>query len=126
MDGRNGSEQIVLVVDDEDPVRDLVSKILGGKGYTVIEAADAQEAMDIFARLGDLVSLVITDIRMPGKDGHALSEDLRNLKPDVPVIYMSAYFEGRPSPNSTLIFKPFNSGDLLEKVRRTLEGAGQA
>ena len=81
--------QLVLVVDDEPSVRDLVCRVLHGEGYRTIEAAHGGEALELLESGSEAVDLVVTDVVMPGMDGRELGRRLAQLKPSLPVLYIS-------------------------------------
>jgi PAS domain S-box-containing protein len=129
-----GSET-VLVVDDEAPIRAAVRRALQRSGYTVVEAADGAEALEVVGAASDAPDLVLTDVRMPRLGGIALAEQLRELHPDLPVLFMSGYaddlFESGEIPPGRLLPKPFAPAtltaiirDVLDAVRRHRRPAG--
>jgi signal transduction histidine kinase/ActR/RegA family two-component response regulator len=122
---QQGTETI-LVVEDNDAVRRIAREFLKIKGYTVVEARGAMEAIQIMKNRGDQIDLVITDVLMPGMKGRELVEQLTELRPDLKVLYMSAYTEdaainiGVLSPGTEFIEKPFGPDELATKVRQVL------
>jgi CheY-like chemotaxis protein len=137
-----GSET-VLVVEDEDGVRELACRFLRGGGYTVLEAKDGVEALEIAARHASTIHLVLSDVVMPRMGGPALLDRLKSIRPDTRGILMSGYSEyagGRPAadrlsatiplpgtwaaPNVEVpvIDKPFSQTSLLARVREALAG----
>jgi len=115
----------VLVVDDEAPVRRLISAVVRGAGCDVTEAADGQAALDALAR--DSYDLIITDLLMPRKGGLALLEECRALYPGTDVVVLTAYgtipsaVEAIRLGAMDYISKPFVGDDLAQRVRRCLE-----
>ena len=114
----------VLVVEDEAPLRKLVSMILSGAGYRVIVAANGEEALAL-AAAGGPIELLLTDVVMPGISGPDLARSLRATQADFPVLYMSGYdrelvdhevLEGRVG----LLPKPFTPRGLLTRVDELL------
>ena len=87
--GRRGSGELVLVVDDEELLRDVLRRILEASGYQVVEAASGAEALAVVTRQGADIDLVITDMTMPGMDGLATVEALRAVGASVPVVLIS-------------------------------------
>lgn len=120
-----GSETILLV-EDEDAVRKLALHILRTSGYTVLEAANAREALSIAEQYKSTIHLLITDMVMPRMGGRELSQHLLALRPDIKVIYMSGYTDNSVIHDLTLesgtrfIHKPFSPAILLQNVRALL------
>jgi len=116
----------ILVVDDEAPVRTVLSTMLGRAGYDVIAAKDGQEAVDIFRRDGDSIDCVLLDLSMPKLDGEEVFHELRALRSDVRVILSSGYAEQevmdrfRDLGLAGVIQKPAQMQLLLAKVAETL------
>ncbi len=128
-DATAGTETI-LVVEDEDAVRRLIRAILDRLGYTVMEARDGQEALDVWREQADRIDLVLTDVVMPRLDGPSLAAAIAVTHPHTPVIYLSGYADevstGRADhalePGTPLLQKPFTSGALARAVRSVLDG----
>jgi len=120
-----GSETI-LVVEDDDAVRNMTREFLKIKGYTVVEARSAPDAIQFTKRHNGPIDLVLTDVVMPGMKGRELVERLARLRPGMKVLYMSAYTEdaiinyGILGPGTAFIEKPFSPDDLAYKVREVL------
>ena len=115
--------ETVLVVDDDDGVRDAVVLALESGGYTVLRASDGEEALEVVRSHSDIVDLVITDLNMPKGGGEALIEDLAEAHPELPVVVVSGYSsgEGGDLPEEVLFVpKPFSSQVLLSCVRQAL------
>jgi CheY-like chemotaxis protein len=114
----------ILVVDDEPAIRAVAARILRREGYAVLEAADGQEAL-LLASARD-VSLLLTDTVMPRMSGTALADRLRQLKPALPVVYMSGYDtgilreEGIAADDQAFLAKPFTAEAILARVRAAL------
>jgi signal transduction histidine kinase/CheY-like chemotaxis protein len=121
----HGAETI-LVVEDNDAVRRIAREFLKMKGYAIIEAREATEAIQIMENREEHIDLVITDVLMPGMKGRELIERLAELRSDFKVLYMSAYTEdaainiGVLSPGTEFIEKPFSPEELTGKVRQVL------
>jgi two-component system cell cycle sensor histidine kinase/response regulator CckA len=121
------SQRVVLVVDDEDGVRDIVCRALRTAGYRALEAAHGAEALELVVAGPDTVHLVITDVVMPGLDGRELGRRLGVSRPDLPVLYMSAYDvndifrRGSPSTSAPFLQKPFTHEILLTQVEQLLK-----
>ena len=121
-----GSETILLV-EDEDAVRGLTSRILEKQGYRVIAAQHGREAMDIATKEEGHIDLVLTDIVMPGMNGRGLVERLAGIRPRIKSLYMSGYTDddivrrGFIEPSKSFLQKPFTSEALLQTVRKVLD-----
>ncbi len=124
-------EQVVLLAEDEAPVRAFVKTILQREGYQVLEAADGRGAMALAHKMNFAIDLLVTDIKMPGMDGLALAQALKEVRPEIPVVYMSGFTDeagsnalDRPSEGSVFICKPFLPRVLMDAVRALLPQAG--
>jgi PAS domain S-box-containing protein len=119
--------EVVMVVEDEDVVRDLASRVLGELGYVVLEARNGRQALELLAGRSD-VRLVITDVVMPEMGGRELGEHLLRDYPAIAVLYMSGYTgddvvqRGLLSPELPFQQKPFTPEALARKVREMLDG----
>ena len=113
----------VLLVEDEDPVRLFSARALRSKGYTVVEARNGEEALDIFKTQGEKFDLVVTDVMMPEMDGPTLIREIREIQNDVPVVCISGYSEDtlreRIVNAERLAFlpKPFSLRQLANAVK---------
>ena len=83
----------ILVIEDDNAVRRMTREFLKIKGYTVIEARGATEAIQVVENRGNQIDLVLTDVLMPGMKGRELVERLAELRSDLKILYMSAYTE---------------------------------
>jgi PAS domain S-box-containing protein len=124
---RGGSETILLT-EDEASVRTAVRLALERKGYTVLEAADAETALTVATRHDGPIHLLISDVVMPAVGGPDLARRIRGLRPDIRVLLMSGYADDalmreRVPPGTAFIQKPFDPGALARKVREALGGA---
>lgn len=123
-----GGEETILVVDDEEYVRELSVEALKMSGYTILEAANGEEALDIYARHGGSIALVMLDLSMPGMGGHQCLRELLRLNPRVKVLVASG-FSSQGQAHEVLragaagfIAKPHPIKKLLAKVREVLRG----
>ncbi|HEY1719621.1 MAG TPA: PAS domain-containing protein [Magnetospirillaceae bacterium] len=121
----NGHETI-LVVEDDDDMRDLSAAVLERLGYVVLSARDAESAIPVFAAHPE-IALLLTDISLPGSmNGRKLADQLTGLRPTLKVLYMSGYSEdavihqGRLDPGVRLLQKPFQNEDLAFQIRAAL------
>ncbi|MEO5337146.1 MAG: PAS domain-containing protein [Magnetospirillum sp. WYHS-4] len=116
----------VLLVEDETAVRMFGSRALRNKGYQVLEAASGEEALEVVNRAGRPIDLIVSDVVMPGMDGHTLIKLLRQEFPDVKVILMSGYAEDalneeiQNDPTIHFIGKPFTLKDLASAAKRVM------
>ncbi len=116
----------ILLVEDEDAVRMFGSRALRNKGYTVLEAANGEEALEVINSTEKSIDLIVTDVVMPGMDGHTLVQFVRQEMPHVKVIFISGFSEnvipGGIQPGSGFAFlpKPFSLKDLAAKVKNVL------
>lgn len=123
---QRGNETI-LVCEDEGAVRRLVRLVLEEYGYQVIEAVDGQDAVDSFIRNKDRISLVILDVVMPKKNGVAVCEEIREVRPEQRVLLTSGYTpesierSGIFKMGVPFVSKPITPGMLLKKVREVLD-----
>ena len=114
----------ILVVDDEDGVREVARRILTSGGYDVVAAPGGEEALALIADEGCDVDLLLTDVVMPRMSGKELAERLVSLKDGVRILYMSGYTDRLIGLDEVdaLVEKPFNRDGLLGAVSRALEG----
>ncbi|MGA8273314.1 MAG: PAS domain S-box protein [Candidatus Sulfotelmatobacter sp.] len=121
-----GGSETILLVEDEDSVRQLVRETLQSRGYRVLEAANGAAALALAATHTDSIHLVITDVVMPGLSGHELVQQLLPTRPSAKVLYLSGYAEeafASPLPvedQTAFLQKPFTLQSLSRKVREVL------
>jgi two-component system, cell cycle sensor histidine kinase and response regulator CckA len=122
--------ETILLAEDEDSVRRLVSRMLGHFGYRVLEASNPGMALELCATHHGPIDLLLTDVIMPGGGGRELAEAVARLRPGTRVLYMSGHtgeviaHHGILPPEINFIEKPFDPGDLARKIRKMLgEGA---
>ncbi len=109
----------VLVVDDQDVVRDVIRLTLEGAGYTVLDAASPNDALALVRDNGP-IDLLVTDVVMPEMDAFELADRVASELPGVRVLYTSGYTDaGAEGP---FIQKPFTPAELVEKVSTVLAG----
>ncbi|MDA8122706.1 MAG: response regulator [Deltaproteobacteria bacterium] len=118
--------ETILLVEDEDMVRELACEALRGYGYNVLEASNGQEAISIGGKHDGAIHLLITDVVMPGINGLELSRTLKSSRPEMPVLFMSGYSEevvaqeGFMSPGDAFFQKPVTPSRLHGKIREIL------
>jgi len=122
--------ETLLVVDDDDGVRKLISRVLEMQGFDVLAAPDGASALDLVRDYKGRLDLAVCDINMPGLSGGRLVAELATLRPDLTFVYISGYRvespreltladgAGRPIP---FLSKPFSPTDLVLAVRGALD-----
>ena len=124
-------EGTILVVDDEAHIRGVATQVLEHTGFTVVTAADGQEAVAVFREHAQTVRAVLLDLTMPHMDGAATARELRQIRPDVRVVLSSGYTEEdatrRFSDRDLVGFlqKPYTLEDLVSTIRTALESPGR-
>jgi len=117
---------VVLLVEDETPVRAFASRALRLRGYTVIEAGSAEEALETLSDADLTIDLFVTDVIMPGMDGPSWVREALKERPNTKVVFVSGYAEDALEegsigvPGSVFLPKPFSLSDLTETVRQQL------
>jgi two-component system cell cycle sensor histidine kinase/response regulator CckA len=118
----------VMLVEDEDPVRIFGARALRNKGYKVLEAKSGEAALELMGSTDETIDLLITDVVMPNMDGPALIREVREIHPDMKVIFISGYtedaFRQRLDSDSEIHFlpKPFSLKQLAGKVKEVISG----
>ncbi len=127
-----GGSETILLVEDEESVRQLVRETLVSRGYRVLEAENGNAALTLAAAHPETIHLVVTDVVMPGLSGHELAQKLLAARPGVKVLYLSGYAEDAiNTPTSTrsqkaFLQKPFTLQALSRKVREVLGPAASS
>ncbi len=120
------SGETILLVEDEDFVRQVTGEVLTFAGYQVICARHAAEAVRLFRQREKEVQLLLTDVVLPGRNGHDLARDLRTLRPGLKTMFISGYPDTETSKRrlqgSGVIYlpKPFSVESLMQAVHRIL------
>jgi two-component system cell cycle sensor histidine kinase/response regulator CckA len=124
-----GHSQTVLLVEDEDSLRELTRTLLEQAGYKILEASDGRQAIEIAQQRSGDIDLLLTDVVMPGMNGRVVAEHLASLHPKMKVIFMSGYTEFAQhvlADNSVnFLQKPFTREVLLRKFNEVLEDSNQ-
>jgi len=115
----------VLVVEDAQPLRDVICETLRASGCTVLSARDGQEALRMVGERKSAFDLLLTDVIMPGMNGPALAKEVRSLRPQTKILYMTGYSgefiqADMLTPGVSFIQKPFTSVDLERKIGKML------
>jgi len=120
-------DEMVLVVEDEEPLRRLARRILESRGYRVLDAGNGVDAIRVLAQSQDRVDLIVTDVVMPGMGGRELVERILPVYPWIRVLFMSGYTEDTilahrvAQSGITVLEKPFTPDTLAREVRRALD-----
>ena len=124
--------QTILLVEDEDAVRNLTRRLLENGGYTVLPAGDAESALEIARRHAGRLDMLLTDVVMPGLSGPELARRLMPSWPGLRVLYVSGYpdeamaSQGLLEPDSSFLQKPFTPETLARRVREILDSRAPA
>jgi two-component system cell cycle sensor histidine kinase/response regulator CckA len=110
-----GNGETILIVDDEEAVRDTTQKLLLQNGYKTLKAVDGVDAISVYGRNQGQIKIVVTDLKMPNMDGISLVRILRNMNPDLPVLVVS----GHPDEHDIELLEPYTSIHLLEKPHKS-------
>ncbi|MGC8784731.1 MAG: PAS domain S-box protein [Armatimonadota bacterium] len=122
-----GGNETVLVVEDNDAVREVAVAALQARGYRVLQAANGEEALELAQGLAEPVHLLLTDVIMPGLSGAVLAAKLREIQPQVKVLYTSGYTEnvivhhGVLVEGTAFLPKPYRPAELARRVREVLD-----
>jgi two-component system, cell cycle sensor histidine kinase and response regulator CckA len=126
-DSLEGTETI-LIVDDDDEIRDLTRELMEDNGYQVLSAASGEKALEIFKQKPDDIDLVLMDLNMPGMGGRKCTTEMISIEPSVKVLVASGYSavgHGREALEfgaRDFISKPFQMREILAKIRKVLDG----
>ncbi len=119
----------ILVVDDEDAVRQVATRALERAGFTVLTASNGREAVEVFRAHADAITAVLLDRTMPAMDGEEAFDEIRRIRPDAPVVLSSGYSEKEASERfagrglAGFLQKPYRARSLVEKLREVSRGA---
>ena len=120
--------ETILLVEDEASLRDLSSRILQIQGYTILEAANGDEALRVISKHGENnIDLVVTDVVMPQMGGTVLADKLKILRPNIKILFTSGYTDktivnyGVLEEGIDFLQKPFALDVLVRKVREVLD-----
>ncbi len=122
----------VLVVDDEDDLREAMRRMLERRGFATLTAADPAEAEALCRDRGRAIDLLLTDLTLPGASGGELARTATSIRPELRVLYVSglpkevAVGQGLVGEEAALVQKPFTSDRLADAVRQALGGCSSA
>ena len=123
-----GRGEVVLVVEDEVVVRHVIVEVLHQLGYSALEAADAEAALDVL-RSGDPIDLLVSDVGLPGMNGRKLADSALDMRPGLKILLMTGYAleaataSGFLAPGMEMITKPFTVEALAARMREMIESA---
>jgi DNA-binding NtrC family response regulator len=125
----SGGTETVLLVDDEEFVRDLGKMILERSGYTVLTAANGKEALDVYNKERGRISLVILDLIMPEMGGRQCLEEILKIDPGAPVLIASGFAPNGQTAETLetgargFVGKPYDMRQMLHAIRGALDGS---
>ena len=128
---RGGNDETILLVEDEDSLRLLTSRILTRNGYQVCTATTASDAVHLAGDSSQVIDLLLTDVIMPEMLGNEVAARVHAARPEVPVLYMSGYAQtvldthGALDPQIEIVEKPFTESTLLARVRQAIDHSHQ-
>jgi two-component system cell cycle sensor histidine kinase/response regulator CckA len=123
-------QETILLVDDEEALRIAARRMLQRAGFTVLQASDGADALRVLSEHTGPIHALVTDVIMPGVGGPELVRRLREVRPDLPTLFISGYTEdgvrtqGVLQPDAAYLEKPFSPEDLVRKVREVLAKPG--
>ena len=112
---------VVLLIEDDDPVRELIGRALRANGFEVMAAASGEEALDLEPTRH--VDLLLSDVMLPNQNGFEVANQIRSRSPHIPVVFMSGYYDQAVAEaahldiTSTILQKPFAMADLMAHLR---------
>jgi PAS domain S-box-containing protein len=121
--------ETILIADDEAALREVTQRILSRNGYTVLSAFSGAQAIELAASHVGPIDLVLTDVIMPGMQGPTVAKEVRKLRPDIRVLFMSGHAQPVLEAEAVLgteflmVEKPFDEAKLLHSVRQVLDGS---
>jgi signal transduction histidine kinase/CheY-like chemotaxis protein len=121
-----GEGTTILVVEDSEPLRELILETLESLGYTTLMAKDGQQAIRLANQFSEKIDLLLTDVIMPKMNGPEVMKRVKQIRPDVGVLFMSGYTNdvtlrhGVSNADVSFIQKPFSSAELMDKIREAL------
>jgi CheY-like chemotaxis protein len=109
----------ILVVDDDEQIRQIAVRQISSLGYRVIETSSGAAALDVLARTTD-IDLLFVDLNMPGMDGHAVAAEATRLRPGLKILFASGEGEPAGSGGAPFLMKPYRKKELAEKIVEVL------
>lgn len=119
---------VVLIIDDDQFIREVMRQLLEDSGYSVLEAENGRDGVDVFSHHADRIAAVIIDLRMPMMSGRATYQAIIKTRPDIPVLLTSGYCEDitdlialRAPACTSFLMKPFDPPLLLARIEKFVE-----
>ena len=115
---------VILLVEDDDPVRELIGRALRANGFDVVAAASGEEALDL--EHDRHVDVLLSDVMLPNQNGFEVANQIHARSPRIPIVFMSGYYDEAVAEaahldiSSTILQKPFAMADLLDHLRAAL------
>jgi CheY-like chemotaxis protein len=131
-EGARAGTETILLAEDEPALRRMVRQALSQRGYTVLEAADGEAALQVSEHHQGVIHLLLTDVVMPRLGGPELAERLMQRRPEMKVLYISGYAstviagQSLPDARADFLQKPFATDDLVQKVGKLLGTPSQS
>ncbi|MFC1568160.1 response regulator transcription factor [Candidatus Margulisiibacteriota bacterium] len=116
----------ILVIDDQESMRSIISQMLKDKGHQVLAAADGEEGLKLFDQKPEMIDLVLADVNMPKKDGFEVLKAIKSNRPQTPVILMTgtnqdmAQYFGKEFKADGVINKPFVVAEVIKTIEKLL------
>lgn len=116
----------ILIVDDEQSIRQLLRRIFSREGFLILEASNGKEALDVFKRETGKIQLVLMDMSMPQMDGQTCARLMLKERPQIPMVYMSGDMDAARmpaelnKPGTAFLSKPFSNEEMLLTAREVL------
>ena len=119
---KKNSPPTILLVEDEQPLRNLIKRILEQSGYHVFSAGSVTEAKELFHQNSEKINLILSDIVLPDGRGNVLAEQLHAFQPNLRILLMSGYTQSNVlkhlKMNATFLPKPFHPNQLIEAIEK--------
>ncbi|HDH13569.1 MAG TPA: response regulator, partial [Nitrospirae bacterium] len=123
-----GGTETILVAEDDENVRELLTTILQSYGYKIIEAVNGSDAIEKFIENKSEIKMILLDVIMPKKNGREVYEEIKKIRPDIKGLYISGHpsdlinINGDTKNGISLLPKPILPDDLIRKIREILDG----
>jgi CheY-like chemotaxis protein len=125
MKTQNGGKETILLIEDDTDVRKLLKEMLGSFGYDVIEAVDGKDGVEKFLGSQNDIRLLLTDVMMPRKNGKEAYDEIKKIRSDIKVIFISGYSAAATrellDEGLNYLAKPVSPRELLSKIRKVLD-----